>query len=113
MGQDPNDIDSGTKSKPNAIALNREEPDKGAQIDLLLDRSDGMTTLCEIKYYDKTFVISKSYADSLLSKIQVYRQESKSKKSINLVLISSSGVLENEYSRQIVTKVIKAEDLIS
>ena len=40
-----------------------------AQIDLLIDRADGVITVCEMKFTDGPFTISKSYAEQLRRKI--------------------------------------------
>ena len=85
---------------------------RGAQIDLVLDRDDGMTTLCEIKYYDNQFEITKSYADNLRHKLQTYKAETKTKKSVMLVFVAPSGLVDNEYARQLVTRTVTATDLL-
>ena len=85
---------------------------RGAQIDLVLDRADGMTTLCEIKYYDEQFEITKSYADNLRHKLNTYKAETKTKNSVMLVFISPSGLVDNEYARQLVTHTVTASDLL-
>ena len=43
----------------------KSEKDRGAQIDLLFDRQDDAITLCEIKYSDDPFVITKEYVESV------------------------------------------------
>ena len=44
---------------------------KGAQIDLLLDRNDGIIHLCEMKFSKNEFVIDKTYADELDNKVEI------------------------------------------
>src|SRR3546814_12024226 len=41
----------------------------GAQIDLLIDRSDQCINVCEIKFSEQLFTIDKSYAEALQRKI--------------------------------------------
>ena len=62
----------------------RYTPEKGgtgAQIDLVLDRSDDCVMLCEIKHTEKPFVITKSYAQKLKQNRQFIKskQELKNK----------------------------------
>ena len=45
--------------------------DQGAQIDLMFDLHDSIM-LCEIKYCDKLFTISKEYSNKLINKINVF-----------------------------------------
>lgn len=70
---------------------------KGAQIDLLLDRNDGIINLCEIKFYKDEFVIDKSYADELDTKILVFQKETKTKSTIFPTMITTYGVKKNSY----------------
>jgi len=39
----------------------KKTEEQGAQIDLVFDREDGCVTLCEIKYSDKPFVMTKEF----------------------------------------------------
>ena len=41
----------------------------GAQIDLVIDRADNVVNVCEMKFTDKPFEISKKYAAELTDKI--------------------------------------------
>ncbi|MDR1057711.1 MAG: hypothetical protein LBL17_04080 [Coxiellaceae bacterium] len=54
--------------------------EKEAQIDLLFDRSDGVISICEIKYSEKPFLIDKDYAENLLNEAETYRKYTKIKK---------------------------------
>ena len=51
------------------IANNNEE---GTQIDLLFDRDDNSITICEIKYSDKLYSITKEYSQKLKKKIEIF-----------------------------------------
>lgn len=64
----------------------------GAQIDLVIQRDDGITNLCEMKYTDRPFAITASYEENLLRKCEVYREEAESKHALRLVMVSASGV---------------------
>lgn len=64
----------------------------GAQIDLVIQRDDGVTNLCEMKYTDRPFAITASYEEDLLRKREVYREETGYKHTLRLVMISASGV---------------------
>ena len=99
-------------TKKTGASMGSDSGTRGAQIDLVLDRDDGMTTLCEIKYYDNQFEITKSYADNLRHKLQTYKAETKTKKSVMLVFVAPSGLVDNEYARQLVTRTVTATDLL-
>lgn len=83
----------------------------GAQIDLVFDREDGCTMLCEIKYSDKPYQVTKEFVEQLKRKEMVYRERAKSKKQIFWVLIAANGAPENQYLKDTIHHVITLEDL--
>ncbi|MFK7936837.1 MAG: ATP-binding protein [Saprospiraceae bacterium] len=83
----------------------------GAQIDLLIDRNDGVINLFEIKFYRDPFVLSKDYAAQLRRKRTIFSKITRTNKQIFFVLIAAQGVLENTYSSEIFTQVLTLDDL--
>jgi AAA+ ATPase superfamily predicted ATPase len=77
-----------------------------AQIDLLLDRSDRCINLCEIKFSESEFVISKSYLESLQRKKEVFKNDLKTRKNLFVTFITAFGVKENDYYNNIVDNQI-------
>jgi len=73
-----------------------------AQVDLLIDRDDNVINLCEIKFYDAPFTIDKAYYLNLKNKIAQLKEETNTRKTILLTLISAFGVRENQYSKELV-----------
>ncbi|MBC6685696.1 AAA family ATPase [Wolbachia pipientis] len=89
----------------------KNSKERGAQIDLVFDREDGCTTLCEIKYSDKPYVITKEYKEQLRKKESIYKEKTRSRKQIFWVLIAANGATENQHLKDIINKVITLEDL--
>lgn len=84
----------------------------GAQIDLLFDRADDAITICEIKYVDQNqFKIDKDYAKNLLNKIDVFKDETHTKKSVFLALITTFGLTANLYSEDLIQQAVTLDDL--
>ena len=75
---------------------------KGTQIDLLFDRTDGVITVCEIKYSDQPFIIDKSYADNLLNKLEIYRKQTRTTKQIFLSIIAANGIKPTIYTEELI-----------
>ena len=69
--------------------------DRGAQVDLLIDRADNCINLCEIKYCNEEFLINKSYDKDLREKKNIFMSQTKTKKSVFLTLIAPYGVKKN------------------
>ena len=86
--------------------------DDGAQIDLVIDRRDGVVNLCEIKYSPDRYAISSEYADWLAHRAEIYANAMKKKASVFLTMITPHGVRENEHSGVIQSEVT-LEDLFA
>jgi len=82
-----------------------------AQIDLLFERRDQIITICEMKYSLNKFTIDKNYAQSLRNKIEVFREEGKTKYAIHLAMITTYGLVENENYYDLVQNNITMESL--
>ncbi|MBL0316225.1 MAG: AAA family ATPase [Flavobacteriales bacterium] len=70
----------------------------GAQIDLLIDRRDGVVNVCEMKFSIGTFAIDKKYNVELLNKMAVFKSETATRKSVFLTMITTFGLQNNAYS---------------
>lgn len=90
-------------------AATREHP--GAQIDLLIDRSDKVINLCEIKYSDNPYVVDKKYMENLRNKVALFQQLTKTRKGIALTMITGSGLVKNSYSMNNIHSQVTADDL--
>ena len=80
------------------------------QIDLIIDRADNIVNLCEIKYAKIKYLITKEYEEKLREKIEVFRQEVMSGKALHLLMLTTFGVKQNQYSG-IVQNEITLDDL--
>ncbi|MBQ8489009.1 MAG: ATP-binding protein [Pseudobutyrivibrio sp.] len=79
---------------------------KGAQIDLLIERRDRVINICEIKYSQNEYEIDKSYDMELRNKIERFRRETNNKNSLQLTLITTYGLKRNMYSNIASNQVI-------
>lgn len=89
----------------------RKHTETGAQIDLLIDRTDSSVTLCEIKYSNTPYVIDKSYAENLMRKIKIFTDKLKINKQIFLSIIAANGIKKNRYSEEMVNGIVTLDDL--
>jgi AAA+ ATPase superfamily predicted ATPase len=88
-----------------------DQQKRGAQIDLLFDRSDDSVTVCEIKYSKEPFVIDKQYAASLMNKVAVYKKQTETKKQIFIAMISSNGLKPTMYAEELISNCVTLDDL--
>jgi AAA+ ATPase superfamily predicted ATPase len=85
----------------------------GAQIDLLIDRNDGIINLCEIKFNDNTFILTKSETLKIQHRIDVFKRLSKTQKTIFPTLITTFGTNENEHFIGFIQQELSLENLIN
>lgn len=71
---------------------------EGAQIDLVIDRRDGVINLCEMKYSTGLFVIDRKYDTVLKNKLAVFKSETHTTKALFLTMITTHGLKRNAYS---------------
>jgi uncharacterized protein len=82
----------------------------GTQIDLLIDRTDNCINICEMKFYNTSFEITKAYAASLQNKAAVFQQHTKSNKNIFITMVSTFGVVNNAYKLSVVANEVVMDD---
>ena len=83
----------------------------GAQVDLVIDRADGVIHLCEIKFTESPFGIDKRYARELQNKVDVFQAELGKRKAIFLTFVTASGLKENDYRGTLVQGEVELDDL--
>ncbi|MES2802288.1 MAG: ATP-binding protein [Bdellovibrionota bacterium] len=93
--------------------VSKNPKEKGVQIDLLFDRSDGIITLCELKYYNDSFIISKDYAGDLEKKQQTFKNVMKIKKEVFLCLVTPSVATQNVHYGRCVDNEINLDGLFN
>lgn len=88
------------------------ESEPGAQVDLVIERADKVTNLCEMKYTDGEFAIDKEYEEDLRRKRRVFQSESGTTDAVLLTMVSAHGLKENTHSWDIAATVT-ADDLFA
>ncbi len=78
----------------------------GAQIDLVIERRDRVIHLCEMKFSMNEFLIDKDYDQKLRNKMEAFRRETNSKKTLLMTLITTYGVVSNQYSYMAQSQIV-------
>lgn len=86
------------------------QAERGAQIDLLIDRADHCVNLCEMKFCRGKYTITKAEREKIENRMQSFITHSKTKSSIRLTMITSFGVEKNTNSG-IIQNELTLEDL--
>jgi hypothetical protein len=85
----------------------------GAQIDLVIDRSDRSMNLCEMKFSEAEFTVDKFYARELQHKRDVFRAATGTKKALFVTLVTTYGVRDNEHARGLVARSVTMDALFA
>lgn len=84
----------------------------GGQIDLLIDRRDQTINLCEMKFSQGEFEITKQYDEHLRKRAESFRSATKTRKALHQTFITTYGVKRNMYSGNVQSEV-KLDDLFA
>lgn len=91
----------------------KKEDNIGAQIDLLFDRKDHVITLCEIKYCNKPYVLTKDNTSRLKHKAAVFKKQTGTKKQLLWAFIAANGLANNFYAEEMVDGVVTMDDFFA
>jgi uncharacterized protein len=75
---------------------------EGTQIDWLIDRSDNIIHLVEMKFSDVPFVIQKKYAETLRGRRALFVQATGTRKNANLMILTAGGLAANAYALELI-----------
>lgn len=99
---------SGVSTEESAWRSKASDP--GAQIDLLIDRRDGVINLCEMKFSNEPYEITEAEYRNLQRRRDTFQKETNCKKAIHITLVSANGIKKNKYS-EVTQNEITGNDL--
>ena len=73
----------------------------GAQIDLVIDRADGCTHLCEMKFSRAPFAIDKRYAAELAHKRAAFQRATGGARTTFTTMVTTFGLKDNRYASDV------------
>lgn len=89
-----------------AFSWHGEIDGKRAQIDLVIDRNDGVINLCEIKCCSDVYVIDKAQSELMRHKRGVFTYSTRTRKSAQTTMITTFGLQRNMYSDELHSQVV-------
>ena len=100
----------GVSSKQSAWIRPGIQEQAGTQIDLIIAREDNVFNMCELKFYNKMFSVSKTYYEKILERTDMLLEMIPPRATVHSTLITTAGLAHNNYSGAFV-KVITLDDL--
>jgi uncharacterized protein len=86
---------NGIRTATSYLNIKDENGKMTAQIDMLIDRADNVLNLCEIKFSNDVYVISKAEGENIRRKMWYLMEQLKRRKSIFPVMITTFGCEKN------------------
>jgi hypothetical protein len=81
------------------------ESSPGAQIDLLIERNDGVINVCEMKYTKHPYSINRTEDEKLHQRMTVFAEETKCKEALHLTMITTYGISKNGYCGSVQSEI--------
>ena len=100
---------SGVQTRAYSWTSRAESGRSGAQIDLLLDRRDGIVNLCEMKFSDGVYSIGKSEAEALERRRNAFLLATGIRKAVHVVFVTPVGIVRNKYAGLVQGEVTLAD----
>lgn len=92
------------------IPRKAEDSERGAQIDLVIDRADHHITLCEMKFCSGKYRLTESYAATLRDRQQLFADKTGTTKGLVTTFISTFG-LANASGLSVIDNEVSSEEL--
>ena len=83
---------------------------KKAQIDIVIERADNITNLCELKYTDEPYKMTDEADKALIKKRDIFKEMTETKQTLRIVLISAHGISGTAHTEHI-SEVITLDDM--
>lgn len=101
----------GIYSENYSFYQNKTKEKGGAQIDLIIDRKDGVMNLCEMKFYDGAYPFGVKDVEKVSKQKNIFKESTKTKKQLFSTWISTFGITENQHSIGVVEHNFKMDIL--
>ena len=84
---------------------NEKKYRRGVQIDLIINRSDGIIDVYEMKYSKEPFSITSDYVEELARKRSIFQNVTGTKSAIHSIIITTYGLVQNEYCGEVQAEI--------
>ena len=83
------------------VYIPKDAEEKGAQIDMLIDRDDNIINVCEMKFSQGEYELTEKYDLELRNKVGTFQSKTKTRKGVSIVMITSYGLKRNAWANGI------------
>ncbi len=97
---------SGVHTEVYSMRIDPKDEAKGAQIDMVIDRKDGIANLCEMKYSRGEYALTKEERDRLVNRMDAFARNAGKGKSVHLTMVTTLGLAHNAYRNDVQSEVV-------
>ncbi len=90
----------------------RSAGDEHVQIDLLIDRNDGVINLCEMKFSREPYELAEDEIERMQRRRSVFKSETGTRKAVHLTMVISPELKRNVYANE-VQSTVTLDDLFA
>ena len=101
---------SGVKTECYPWYNSEDKKNERAQIDMVIERADNITNLCEIKYTNRPFEMDAPYEQQLIRKRDIFKQKTETSQALKIIMISAKGLSGTAYTSNI-SDVVTLDDI--
>ena len=83
--------------------------DVGAQIDLLIDRNDGIINLCEMKFSSAEYALDAAADTDMRRKKSTFKEATRTRKAVHVTYVTTFGLKKNAYANNVQSQVTLAD----
>lgn len=84
---------------------------EGLQIDMLIDRADDTINLCEMKFYNTEYTITKEYAAKLRERRALFQEATNNRKLLQNTIVTTYPLKPNMHSLEVIDNTVNMHDL--
>ena len=101
---------SGVKTECYPWYNSEDDKKERVQIDMVIERADRITNLCEIKFTNKPFEPDAACEQQLIRKRDIFREKTGTSQALKIIMISAKGLSGTAYTSYI-SDTITLDDL--
>jgi len=83
-----------------------------AQMDMVIERADGIVSLCEMKYTQQPYALDKTEAEKLKIRMDSLAMLNRKRQNVQCVLVTKQEAKRNNYFNTMITKNITMDDIM-
>lgn len=102
---------SGVYTKISSFYFKGNDELPGAQVDIVIERNDGIIHLCEAKFTSTEFVLNKEVIQSFRRKRLVFQEVTNTKKKVVSTLLTTYPAIQNQYYNEEIHSEVSLEAL--